>query len=81
MAIAMSLMAAHLELEVQLDFKNQVRHTNLTQWLWAIKGQDHGVGLNFVLTLMHRHSTPASSRLSNTEDYDYELLPFPSLVA
>ncbi|GFO49499.1 hypothetical protein PoB_007600400 [Plakobranchus ocellatus] len=50
MAIALELIAAHREGDERSDIKSQVPRTYFTQRLWAVKDQDDGVHLNFVLT-------------------------------
>ncbi|GFN80770.1 hypothetical protein PoB_000727600 [Plakobranchus ocellatus] len=52
-ATALALIAAHRERNVRSDIENQVPRTYSTWRLRAVKGQDDGVGLNFVLTPTH----------------------------
>ncbi|GFO50020.1 hypothetical protein PoB_007652500 [Plakobranchus ocellatus] len=52
-AIVLALIAAHWERNVRSDIKSQVPRTYSTWRLRAVKDQDDGVGLNFVLTPTH----------------------------
>ncbi|GFN82089.1 hypothetical protein PoB_000859500 [Plakobranchus ocellatus] len=72
MAIALALIAAHRERNVRSDIESQVPRTNSTWRLRAIKGQDDGASLNFVLN----SAPPPSPPPSNIVDHDCELLPW-----
>ncbi|GFN98875.1 hypothetical protein PoB_002538100 [Plakobranchus ocellatus] len=52
-AIALAFTAAHRERNVRSDIESQVSCTYSTRRLRAVKDQDDGVGLNFVLTPAH----------------------------
>ncbi|GFO42866.1 hypothetical protein PoB_006937100 [Plakobranchus ocellatus] len=52
-AIAFALISAHRERDIRSDIKSQVPRMYSTWRLWAVNGQDDGVGLNFVLTPTH----------------------------
>ncbi|GFN99783.1 hypothetical protein PoB_002628900 [Plakobranchus ocellatus] len=52
-AMALALIAAHQEEDARSDIKSQVPRTYCAWRLRAVKGQDDGVGLNFVLISKH----------------------------
>ncbi|GFN81305.1 hypothetical protein PoB_000781100 [Plakobranchus ocellatus] len=53
-AIVLKLVATHREQDVQSDIKSQMPRMDSAWQLWAVKGQDEGVGLHFVFTPTHQ---------------------------